>query len=216
MRQQTLAQRAWERLVSLMRQQGWNLARGSARHFDAPGPGGLVFQVYAGMDSVDGGVVMIPALAIANAEVDSILGTFKNLPGSSATVYGSGLSDVLFQGGLRVSPYERWFIADGEAIEPVLATLCSDVNEYGMPFFRRFRGLEDVIAQLEAKPRDRLANEILAVAYAVIGRRDEALSTLAQYEDAAVRQPPVIAAQSGAFARAFRNHFHGELITRVS
>jgi hypothetical protein len=207
MRQQTLAERAWERLVSLMVQQGWNLARGSARHFDAPGPGGLVFQVHPGMDSIDGGVVMIPALAIANAEVDRLVGAFKDLPDSSAAMYGSDLSDVLSQRGLRVSPYERWFIAAGEAIEPVLTLLCSDVNEYGMPFFHRFGGLEDVIAQLEAKPRGKSANEILAMACAVIGRRDEALSVLAQYEDAAARQPPVIAAQSRAFARAFRDHF---------
>jgi hypothetical protein len=58
----------------------------------------------------------------------------------------AALSDVLSQRGLRVSPYERWFIADGEAIEPVLTLLCSDVNEYGMPFFHRFGGLEDVSA----------------------------------------------------------------------
>ena len=146
MRQQTLEERAWERLVAVMAQEGWSLARGSARHFDAPGAGGLVLQVYPQMDPVDGGVVMIPALSVANAEVASLLGTFKDLPGYSAALYGRGLTDVLRDRGLEVSPYARWFIADDGAIESVLATFRVDVSEYGTPFFRRFGGLEDVVA----------------------------------------------------------------------
>jgi len=206
-RQQTLEERAWERLVSVMLQEGWGLARSSARHFDKSGPDGLVFQVYPRLDSVDGGLVMIPAVSVANAEVARLLGAFKDLRDYSAALYGRGLTDVLRDRGLHVSPYERWFIADDEAIESVLATLDSDVSEYGMPFFRRFGSLEDVIAQIKTKPRDKTANETLAVACAVTGRRDEALSLLAQYEDAAASQPPLIAARSLAFARAFRDHF---------
>ncbi len=207
MRQQTLEEHAWERLIAVMAQEGWSPARGPARHFHAAGPGGLVFQVYPQMDPVDGGVVMIPALSVANAEVASLLGTFKGIPDYSAALYGRGLADVLRDRGLQVSPYKRWFIADVGGIESVLATFRSDVSEYGMPFFRRFGGLEDVIVQLEAKPRDKTANEILMVACAVTGRQDEALSALAQYEDATARQPPLIAARSRAFARAFRDHF---------
>jgi hypothetical protein len=190
-----------------MVQEGWSLARGTASRFDAPGPGGLVLQVYPQMDLVDGGVVMIPILSVANTEVASLLGTFKGLPDYSAAIYGRGLTDVLRDSGLRVSPYERWFIADAGTIESALGTFRMDVSEYGTPFFRRFAGLEDVIAQLKAKPRDRTASEILAVACAVAGRFDEALSVLAQYEDAAASQPPLIAARSWAFARAFRDHF---------
>lgn len=207
MRQQTLEDLAWERLVTVMAQEGWSLARGSARRFDAPGAGTLVLQVYPQMDAVDGGVVMIPALSIADAEVARLLGIFKGLPDYSAALYGRGLTDVLRDRGLQVSPYERWFIADDGAIESVLTTFRLDVSEYGTPFFRRFGGLEDVIAQLKAKPRDKTANEIVIVACAVAGRRDEALSDLAQYEDAAASQSPLIAARSRAFARAFRDYF---------
>jgi hypothetical protein len=206
-RQQTLEEDAWERLIAVMAQEDWSLGRGPARHFDAAGPGGLVLQVYPQIDPVDGGVVMIPALSVAHAEVASLLGTFKGLPDYSAALYGRGLTDVLRDRGLQVSPSERWFIADVGGIESVLATFRSDVSEYGTPFFRRFGGLEDVIAQLKAKPRDKTANEILMVACAVAGRQDEALSVLTQYEDAAARQPPLIAARSRAFARAFRDHF---------
>jgi hypothetical protein len=206
-RQQTLEEHAWERLVAMMAQEGWSLGRGSGRHFDAPGAGSLVLQVYPQMDPVDDGVVMIPALSVANSEVASLLGAFKGLPGYSAALYGRGLTDVLRDRGLQVSPYERWFIADDGAIESVLATFRLDVSEYGTAFFRRFGGLEDVIDQLKAKPRDKTANEIVIVASAVAGRRDEALSVLAQYEDAAASQSPLIAARSRAFARAFRDYF---------
>jgi hypothetical protein len=51
-RQQTLEDRAWERLVSEMAPEGWRLPHGSARHFEEPGPGGLVFQVAPRMDPV--------------------------------------------------------------------------------------------------------------------------------------------------------------------
>jgi hypothetical protein len=63
-----------------------------------PAPGGLVYEVAPGVDPVDGGVVMIPALGIANAEVDRLVGTFSDLQGSSAALYSSGLTDVLAHG----------------------------------------------------------------------------------------------------------------------
>ena len=44
MRQQTLEERKWERLVAVMAKEGWSLARGTASRFDAPRPGRLVQQ----------------------------------------------------------------------------------------------------------------------------------------------------------------------------
>jgi hypothetical protein len=90
------------------------------------------------MCPVGGGAVMIPALDIANAEIDRLVGTFGGLPGSFAAMYGSGLTEVLRDRGLQTSPYERWFVADDGVIESALAMFCSS-NSTPRPVVRPAR-----------------------------------------------------------------------------
>lgn len=115
MRQQRLEERSWERLAVMMRRDGWNPVPGPVPGFDAPGPGGLVLQVWPGMRPLDGSLVMFPALSVSNAEVRSLLGALKDLPGLNAVMYGRALDNVMGDRGSRVSPYDRMSVKAGQA-----------------------------------------------------------------------------------------------------
>jgi hypothetical protein len=189
---------------------GW--ARVSRRRdvFRSKATGTLVWQLATNgtIDRRTGSVSFLPALGVRHPEAVDLEGAFLGLPKSSgrftATI-GCGLMELLPPDGQKVS--ERWRVSDGEKVEQVMAIICEDFSQYGLPYYQRFEAVDSLIEHLMERSRSQDQDAKIAILNALYGRTEEALSALTDYVAVAKDQSPPISVQSWRFVEAFVDRF---------
>ena len=157
---------------------GWRRSAGAEPGFSMAGPAGLRYNVSLNLSQAEAGIRMLPALGVEHVETSRLVIQFKGLPAARLSTFGRALADLLKDGGYPSSPFARWLMesaADGPAVAD---RFLEDMQMYGMPFFRSFSNLDDILVQLRQRRRNNPTDYALTVALALAGERADAIAVL--------------------------------------
>jgi hypothetical protein len=208
MRIEAIAQRAIDALEAA----GWTIVASDSETttFTRSEVGTVAYDLNLLVEERSYGTWFNPTIGVYDEQVSQLATTFMGLPASRTTVVGATLADLLYEEGHANAPTTRWIIESEAEVDPVIALLVKDIEDYGFLFLRSFTSRDDLIEALAARERSQLDTGYLAILHAVSGQEQEAVSRLVEFRD----QPDgELSAISAGFVDSFVAHFklHGKL-----
>lgn len=167
------------------------------------------FQFAPRMSKLSSGILLLPALGVRHPETSRLVTKFYGLVADNVGVcsFGRGLAHLMSRYGHISDITTRWLVLDSTSVDSVVETLCVDLESYGLPFFREFRTLDDVIHRFEQESLDQFLLGHLGVSYALRNSLRQAIDALGRYANIASTQQPPLSTQSWRFVRSFIDHF---------
>jgi hypothetical protein len=162
---------------------GWELVAMHEPAFSMGGPDDIVYNFSLNFSTRPSEVRMLPALGAQHVPTSRLVSRFKGLPPARTGTIGRSLADIMMDGGYPQPPFARWHAESPSAVPAVAENVCEDLDAFGMPFFRSFHTLDDILVRLLWRPRDPLTDPTLAVASALGGNMDRALEVLRDIAD---------------------------------
>ncbi|MFI2711244.1 hypothetical protein ACH495_14070 [Micromonospora sp. NPDC018662] len=208
----TLMPQAWAQVTAGLHADGWSVTSDDeAPTFTREAHGELRYQLQVSLTERRAGLSMLPSVGVEHQTEARLFSRFLGLAEEAEAgvcMVGRTLPDLLPTREDPPPPYGRWLGRDRATLDEAVAQVRDDIRRHAMPFLASFRTMQDVIRSASGETSRQQNDEAhLAIAWALEGQTDEALTALDRFAGQARTQPPFVAEQSWAFVRRFINHF---------